>query len=98
VTRRHTWGSNATVVAGFDLRSRFWQLDEPVSFDQRGKKSRACGVLTVLEKRSDPQEGKVQLPVVIVPSKTRPPEPDPVVYMAGGPGAMRLRRRKTSSM
>jgi pimeloyl-ACP methyl ester carboxylesterase len=47
----------------------------------------ACGTLTLPEKRSDPKEGKVQLPVVIVPSKTLPPEPDPIVYMAGGPGA-----------
>ena len=47
----------------------------------------ACGTLTVPEKRSDPKEGKVQLPVVIVPSKTQPAEPDPIVYMAGGPGA-----------
>jgi pimeloyl-ACP methyl ester carboxylesterase len=46
-----------------------------------------CGTLTVPEKRSDPKEGAVQLPVAIVPSKTQPPEPDPVVYMAGGPGA-----------
>ncbi len=46
----------------------------------------ACGTLTVPEKRSDPKEGKVQLPVVIVPSQTQPPKPDPVVYMAGGPG------------
>jgi pimeloyl-ACP methyl ester carboxylesterase len=47
----------------------------------------ACGTLTVPEKRSAPAEGKVELPVVIVPSRTQPPEPDPVVYMAGGPGA-----------
>jgi pimeloyl-ACP methyl ester carboxylesterase len=47
----------------------------------------ACGTLTVPEKRSKPGEGEVQLPVVIVPSKTQPAEPDPVLYMAGGPGA-----------
>jgi pimeloyl-ACP methyl ester carboxylesterase len=48
----------------------------------------ACGTLTVPENRSKPTEqGEVQLPVVIVPSKTQPGEPDPVVYMAGGPGA-----------
>jgi pimeloyl-ACP methyl ester carboxylesterase len=47
----------------------------------------ACGTLTAPEKRGDPKAGKVQLPVVIVPSKTQPSEPDPVVYMAGGPGA-----------
>jgi pimeloyl-ACP methyl ester carboxylesterase len=47
----------------------------------------SCGTLTVPENRSDPKKGKVQLPVAIVPSKRQPPEPDPIVYMAGGPGA-----------
>ena len=46
-----------------------------------------CGTLTVPEKRGDPKEGNVRLPVAIVPSKTQPPQPDPIVYMAGGPGA-----------
>jgi len=46
-----------------------------------------CGTLTVPEKRSKPKEGAVQLPVAIVPSKTQPPAADPIVYMAGGPGA-----------
>src|SRR6516162_9492338 len=47
----------------------------------------ACGTLTVPENRSRPGEGKVQLPVVIVPSKTQPAAADPMVYLAGGPGA-----------
>ncbi len=47
----------------------------------------SCGTLTVPENRNNPKEGKVQLPVTIVPSKTQPPQPDPLVYMAGGPGA-----------
>jgi pimeloyl-ACP methyl ester carboxylesterase len=47
----------------------------------------ACGTLTVPENRSKPGEGEVQLPVVTVPSKTQPAAPDPIVYMAGGPGA-----------
>ncbi|MGO9453315.1 MAG: alpha/beta fold hydrolase [Candidatus Binataceae bacterium] len=46
-----------------------------------------CGTLTATENRSNPSEGKVQLPVAIVPSQIQPPEPDPIVYMAGGPGA-----------
>src|SRR5215472_93682 len=46
-----------------------------------------CGTLTVPENRSTPGEGEVQLPVVIVPSKTQPAAPDPIVYLAGGPGA-----------
>jgi len=46
-----------------------------------------CGTLTAPQNRSKPSEGKVQLPVAIIPSKTQPASPDPVVYMAGGPGA-----------
>ena len=46
-----------------------------------------CGTLTAPEKRSSSTEREVQLPVAIVPSKTQPREPDPIVYMAGGPGA-----------
>jgi pimeloyl-ACP methyl ester carboxylesterase len=47
----------------------------------------ACGTLTVPQKRINPAAGKVQLPVVVIPSEKQPPEPDPIVYMAGGPGA-----------
>lgn len=47
----------------------------------------SCGTLTVPENRSNPSEGKVQLPVAIIPSQKQPADPDPVVYMAGGPGA-----------
>lgn len=47
----------------------------------------SCGTLTVPENRSNPGEGTVQLPVAIIPSVTQPPSPDPIVYMAGGPGA-----------
>ena len=46
----------------------------------------SCGTLTVPEKRSNRKEGKVELPVAIIPSTRQPPEPDPVVYMNGGPG------------
>jgi pimeloyl-ACP methyl ester carboxylesterase len=46
-----------------------------------------CGTLTVPMKRNEVGKSKVQLPVVIVPSKSQPPQPDPIVYMAGGPGA-----------
>jgi pimeloyl-ACP methyl ester carboxylesterase len=42
--------------------------------------------LTAPQNRSKPKEGKVQLPVAIIPSQTAPPQPDPIVYMAGGPG------------
>ncbi|MGO9605560.1 MAG: alpha/beta fold hydrolase [Candidatus Binataceae bacterium] len=46
-----------------------------------------CGTLTATQNRSNRSEGKVQLPVAIIPSQNQPASPDPVVYMAGGPGA-----------
>jgi pimeloyl-ACP methyl ester carboxylesterase len=46
-----------------------------------------CGTLTATQNRSKGGDAKVKLPVAIVPSVKQPPEPDPVVYMAGGPGA-----------
>jgi pimeloyl-ACP methyl ester carboxylesterase len=47
----------------------------------------SCGTLTVPENRSNLSEGKVQLPVAIIPSATQPAQPDPIVYMSGGPGS-----------
>jgi hypothetical protein len=46
-----------------------------------------CGYLVVPENRTKHNGRKIRLPVAIIPSKTQPALPDPVVYMAGGPGA-----------
>ena len=56
----------------------------------------SCGTLTVPENRSNPSEGKVQLPVAIIPSQKQPADPDPVVYMAGGPGANAIAQARNS--
>ena len=45
-----------------------------------------CGILTVPEHRPNPRGRTIQLPVVRIPSVAQPPSPDPVVYLAGGPG------------
>ena len=47
----------------------------------------SCGTLTAPQNRINPNGGNVQLPVAIIPSQTQPAQPDPIVYMAGGPGA-----------
>ena len=49
--------------------------------------SATCGTLTAPMNRDNLTEGNVQLPVAIIPSATQPAEPDPILYMAGGPGA-----------
>ena len=45
-----------------------------------------CGYLIVPENRSNPSGRTIRLLVAIVPSHTKPALPDPVVFMAGGPG------------
>src|SRR4051812_39931523 len=45
-----------------------------------------CGYLTVPENRLRPTGRTISLAVAIVPSVSPTPAPDPVVYLAGGPG------------
>ncbi|MFN8050874.1 MAG: alpha/beta fold hydrolase [Acidimicrobiales bacterium] len=49
-----------------------------------------CGTLTVPENRAKPTGAKVTLPVVRIHSTSPTPEPDPVVYLHGGPGIATL--------
>jgi pimeloyl-ACP methyl ester carboxylesterase len=52
-----------------------------------GKLNASCGTLTAPQNRSNLNEGTVQLPVAMIPSQTKPALADPILYMAGGPGA-----------
>lgn len=45
-----------------------------------------CGDLVVYENRDDPAEGTLRLAVAILRSFNDTPEPDPIVFPAGGPG------------
>ncbi|MFF2080144.1 alpha/beta fold hydrolase [Kitasatospora sp. NPDC058162] len=45
-----------------------------------------CGTLTVPENRAEPDGRTITLGVAIVPALSRTPAPDPVVWLAGGPG------------
>ncbi|AZM87991.1 alpha/beta fold hydrolase [Streptomyces sp. W1SF4] len=45
-----------------------------------------CGTLTVPENRTEPDSRKITLGVAVVPAKAAEPRPDPVVWLAGGPG------------
>ncbi len=49
------------------------------------KKAR-CGTLTVPENRAEPGGRTIRLGVAIVPAATDKPKPDPIVWLAGGPG------------
>ena len=46
----------------------------------------SCGYLTVPEKRSVPNGRKIRILVARVKSVTATPRPDPIVFLAGGPG------------
>jgi pimeloyl-ACP methyl ester carboxylesterase len=45
-----------------------------------------CGTLRVLENRADPAGRKIDLKVVVVKATSKTPAPDPIFYLAGGPG------------
>ncbi|MER5933856.1 alpha/beta hydrolase [Streptomyces sp. NPDC002054] len=45
-----------------------------------------CGTLTVPENRTKPGSRTIRLGVAIVPAASGTPKPDPIVWLAGGPG------------
>jgi pimeloyl-ACP methyl ester carboxylesterase len=45
-----------------------------------------CGFLWVPENRSIANSRNIRLVVAIIPSRLRPAQPDPIVFLAGGPG------------
>ena len=45
-----------------------------------------CGYLTVPENRSKPDGKKIKVFVARVPAASPTPQPDPIVWLAGGPG------------
>ncbi|MFD9407975.1 alpha/beta fold hydrolase [Streptomyces sp. NPDC059989] len=45
-----------------------------------------CGTLTVPENRAKPSGKTIKLGVAIVSAKSAEPKPDPIVWLAGGPG------------
>jgi pimeloyl-ACP methyl ester carboxylesterase len=49
-----------------------------------------CGFLVVPENRAKPDGRTIRLTVGIVPAASRHPAPDPVMYLAGGPGGAPL--------
>ncbi|MFD3556365.1 alpha/beta fold hydrolase [Streptomyces goshikiensis] len=49
-------------------------------------KGARCGTLTVPESRAKPTGKTVRLGVAIVPAASATPKPDPIVWLAGGPG------------
>ena len=54
-----------------------------------------CGVLVVHERRGVAGTRAIRLPVVIFRSRSASSEPDPVLYMSGGPGNSTVHGRKS---
>jgi len=54
-----------------------------------------CGFLVVPENRAKPDGRTIDLTVGIVPAASRHPAPDPLVYLAGGPGGYPLGEAQT---
>lgn len=55
---------------------------EPIEALQRAR----CGFLIVPENRSKPSSRTIRLVVAIIPSASKAARPDPIVFLAGGPG------------
>jgi pimeloyl-ACP methyl ester carboxylesterase len=66
---------------------RFVPTDCP--FDP-GDEDIRCGELIVPENRKEPTGTQVRLAIAIIASTAQNPEPDPVVYLEGGPGGSAL--------
>lgn len=48
--------------------------------------SARCGTLLVPENRAKPEGRRIELKVVVIPSRRKPAAPDAFTYLAGGPG------------
>jgi len=49
-----------------------------------------CGTLYALEDRQDPRSPVIEMAVVILKARSETPDPDPVLYLEGGPGGSSL--------
>ncbi|MFK7804346.1 MAG: alpha/beta hydrolase [Anaerolineae bacterium] len=58
----------------------------PFAAQIANKYSVRCGVLNVPENRESGSDRMIQLAVAILPAANGNPEPDPVIYLEGGPG------------
>jgi pimeloyl-ACP methyl ester carboxylesterase len=54
-----------------------------------------CGALFVPENRGKPASRTIRLPVMIFRSRSATPAPDPLVFLAGGPGNSTVARRRS---
>ena len=75
----------ASVTAKADEVPRFEPSDCPFE-GAEGREDVSCGYLLVPENRENPESRTLRLAVAILKSLSETPEPDPLVFIAGGPG------------
>jgi pimeloyl-ACP methyl ester carboxylesterase len=66
-----------------------WEPAECKVYVSAGSRAE-CGYLVVPEDRTQPDSGMIRLHAVVIRSRSEDPKPDPLVFLAGGPGASAL--------
>jgi pimeloyl-ACP methyl ester carboxylesterase len=80
-------GSPATVAPAAGASPKFALADCLLTAPgQTGSLKAQCGTLTVPEDRANASGRKIDLRVAVVAAVSRSPEPDPMVFITGGPG------------
>lgn len=74
-----------TAACSGPAKLTFFELLEPCTSDQ-GPSDGYCGSLEVAENPGEPAGRKVALNTVVLPAFTADSQPDPVFFLAGGPG------------
>ena len=82
------------VLSSFPLAARqsssYSFVDNDCTFDPPADSTVRCGTLIVPENRARPAGNQVRIAVAIFPARAANPEPDPIFYLDGGPGASTL--------
>lgn len=60
--------------------------EEDCAFEVPNNRDVLCGFVVVPEDRADPDSPEIRLAVAVYRSDARNPEPDPIIYLSGGPG------------
>lgn len=82
------WGAAPTRAQDSDGVPRFEDADCPMDVPE--SETVRCGYLIVPERHANLDGPTIRLAVAILPSLSSTPEPDPVVYLEGGPGGSAL--------
>ena len=74
------------------VKPDFVEAECPMSFDRPRGLHVDCGYVSVLEDRGRPDGTVIRLAVARLRASVPSPQPDPVIYLAGGPGVSAMER------